>query len=122
MKPTLKAPGTKRLKLRYDHLLSIFAFNFNVRRYTTACREDAAAANAERAQVRAASAAVASRAAAATEALADGRITLVTPSCIEFRASRASRTNSPAGPSGVPRVSTPEGREARAARRAALNY
>ena len=27
MKSKLKAPGTKRLKLRYDHLLSIFAFN-----------------------------------------------------------------------------------------------
>jgi hypothetical protein len=33
-KPTLKAPGTKRLKLRHDHLLSSFAFNSNLRRYT----------------------------------------------------------------------------------------
>jgi len=34
MKPTLKAPGTKRLKLEHDKLLSNFAFNFNLRRYT----------------------------------------------------------------------------------------
>jgi len=33
MKPTLKAPGTKRLKLRYDQLLSSVAFEFNLRRY-----------------------------------------------------------------------------------------
>jgi hypothetical protein len=35
MKPKLKPPGTKRLKLQYDGLLSSFAFNFNLRRYTT---------------------------------------------------------------------------------------
>ena len=35
IKPTLKPPGTKRLKLKYDELLSSFAFNFNLRRYTT---------------------------------------------------------------------------------------
>jgi len=29
----LKAPGTKRLTLKYDELLSIFAFIFNLRRY-----------------------------------------------------------------------------------------
>ena len=34
IKPTLKPPGTKRLKLKYDELLSNFAFNFNLRRYT----------------------------------------------------------------------------------------
>jgi hypothetical protein len=34
MKPMLKAPGTKRLKLKYDQPLSSFAFNFNFRRYT----------------------------------------------------------------------------------------
>ena len=34
IKPQLKAPGTKRLKLKYDELLSSFAFNFNLRRYT----------------------------------------------------------------------------------------
>ena len=43
IKPTLKAPGTKRLKLKYVKLLSIllkfclnFASNFNLRRYTKA--------------------------------------------------------------------------------------
>ena len=36
MKPTLKEPGTKRLKLNYDVPLSTFAFKFNLRRYTTA--------------------------------------------------------------------------------------
>jgi len=36
IKPTLKAPGTKRLKLKCDKLLSRFAFNFNLRRCTTA--------------------------------------------------------------------------------------
>ena len=34
IKPTLKAPGTKRLKLKYDATLSNFAFKFNLRRYT----------------------------------------------------------------------------------------
>ena len=33
IKPTLKAPGTKRLKLKYDEALSNFAFKFNLRRY-----------------------------------------------------------------------------------------
>jgi hypothetical protein len=33
IKPTLKAPGTERLKLHYDELLSKFAFKFNMRRY-----------------------------------------------------------------------------------------
>jgi hypothetical protein len=32
---TLKPPGTKRLKLRYDEAPSIFAFKFNLRRYTS---------------------------------------------------------------------------------------
>jgi hypothetical protein len=36
MKPTLKAPRAKRLKLKYDEPLSDFAFNFNLRCYTTA--------------------------------------------------------------------------------------
>ena len=31
--PTLKAPGTKRLKLKHDESLSNFAFKFNLRRY-----------------------------------------------------------------------------------------
>jgi hypothetical protein len=30
----LKAPGTKRLKLKCDGLLLSFAFKFNLRRYT----------------------------------------------------------------------------------------
>ena len=34
MNPTLKVPGAKRLNLKYDELLSSFAFNFNLRRYT----------------------------------------------------------------------------------------
>jgi hypothetical protein len=34
--PTLKAPGTKRLKLQYDELLSSCPFKFSLRRYTTA--------------------------------------------------------------------------------------
>jgi len=33
MKPTLKAPGYKHLKLEHENLLSNFAFNFNLRRY-----------------------------------------------------------------------------------------
>jgi hypothetical protein len=36
MKPTLKVPGTKRLKLKYDEPLSKFAFTFNLRRYIAA--------------------------------------------------------------------------------------
>jgi hypothetical protein len=32
--PTLKALGTKRLKLKCDEPLSNFAFKFNLRRYT----------------------------------------------------------------------------------------
>jgi hypothetical protein len=34
IKPSLKAPGIKRLKLKYDKPLSNFAFKFNLRRYT----------------------------------------------------------------------------------------
>jgi hypothetical protein len=34
MKSKLKPPGTKRLKLKCDTLLSSFAFKFNLRRYT----------------------------------------------------------------------------------------
>jgi hypothetical protein len=40
MEPTLKPPGTKRLKLKCDVLLSTFAFKSNLRRYT---EEDAVA-------------------------------------------------------------------------------
>ena len=34
IKPTLKAPGTKLLKLKCDKPLSNFAFKINLRRYT----------------------------------------------------------------------------------------
>jgi len=34
IRPKLKAPGTKRLKLKYDKLLSRFAFKFKLRHYT----------------------------------------------------------------------------------------
>jgi len=34
IKPTLKAPGSKRLKLEHEKLLSDFAYNFNLRRYS----------------------------------------------------------------------------------------
>ena len=34
IKPTLNAPGTKRLKLKYDEPLSNVAFKFNLRRYS----------------------------------------------------------------------------------------
>jgi hypothetical protein len=39
VKHTLKAPGAKRLKLKYVEPLSKFAFNDNLRRYTTGMRE-----------------------------------------------------------------------------------
>ena len=38
IKPTLKAPGTKRLTLRYDKLLSTFAFKSNLRRFIKAVK------------------------------------------------------------------------------------
>jgi len=38
-KPTLKAPATKRLKLKHDRLLSSFAFNFDLRHYISAPRK-----------------------------------------------------------------------------------
>jgi len=36
IKPTVKAPGTERLNLQYDTLLSSVAFKFNLRRFTQA--------------------------------------------------------------------------------------
>jgi len=39
IKPTLKPPVTKRLKLTYDELLSRFAFKFNLCRYNLAQRD-----------------------------------------------------------------------------------
>ena len=44
IKPTLNAPGTNRLTLKYDKLLSSFAFNFNLRRYTWASRRPSSTA------------------------------------------------------------------------------
>ena len=38
MKPTLKAPGPKHLKAKYDKLLSNAAFKFKLRRYTWVAR------------------------------------------------------------------------------------
>jgi len=38
MEPISKVPGTKRLKLNYDKLLSSFAFYFSLRRYMPAVR------------------------------------------------------------------------------------
>ena len=38
IKPKLKPPGTKRLKLNCDILVSSSAFEFNLRRYTTGKR------------------------------------------------------------------------------------
>ena len=37
IKPKLKAPGSKRLKLQYDELHSSIAFKFNLRRYNQGC-------------------------------------------------------------------------------------
>jgi hypothetical protein len=39
MKPMLKAPGTQRLKLRYDETPFNFAFKLNLRRYTAGSKE-----------------------------------------------------------------------------------
>ena len=36
IKPKLKPPGTKRLKLKCDTMVSTAAFKFNLRRYTLA--------------------------------------------------------------------------------------
>jgi hypothetical protein len=43
IKPTSKAPLSERLKLEHEKLLSSFAFNFNLRRYTVAVGNAAAA-------------------------------------------------------------------------------
>jgi len=40
MKPKLKPPGTKRLKLKCGILLSTSAFNFNLRRYSLVHQDD----------------------------------------------------------------------------------
>jgi len=38
IKPVLKAPGSQRLRLRCDILLSNYAFKFNLRRYSKAIK------------------------------------------------------------------------------------
>jgi len=38
IKPTLKAPGSERLKLKCDEVLSSVAFNFSLRRYSKATK------------------------------------------------------------------------------------
>jgi len=50
MRPMLKAPGTKRLKLKYHKLLSSFAFEFNLRRYSTATSTSSCTATSRRAR------------------------------------------------------------------------
>ena len=44
IKPTLKAPGTMRLKLNCNKLLSCFAFDYNLRRHREAEAEEASGA------------------------------------------------------------------------------
>ena len=39
IKPALRVPGTKRLKLKYYKLLSSFAFKSNLRRYSKALQD-----------------------------------------------------------------------------------
>ena len=72
LKPMLKPPGTKRLKLNYDILLSTSAFKFNLRCYTMATeaakREAAAAAEAATWELAAVTDAAAWELAAAKEA------------------------------------------------------
>jgi hypothetical protein len=46
IKPTLKAPKSKRLKLKYDELLSNVASKFNLRRFTKVAAARSAAADA----------------------------------------------------------------------------
>jgi len=53
IKPTLIAPMTKRLKLKYDELLSNIAFKFNLRRYTQDEVESKKKQDAERAEFQA---------------------------------------------------------------------
>ena len=48
IKPTLKAPGSERLKLRHDKLPSNLAFNFNLRRYTVGAAPELDAIESDR--------------------------------------------------------------------------
>jgi len=72
IKPTLKAHGTKRLKLKLDILLSNFAFKFNLRRHTmeVAMEEATEQATAEATMAAAAAAAATAAASAAATATA----------------------------------------------------
>jgi hypothetical protein len=74
MKPKLKAPGTKRLKLNYDAPLSSVAFNFNLLRCTKAAKAEA---NAEAKAAAEAAKAKAAMEAAATAAAAEAAATAV---------------------------------------------
>ena len=46
IKPTLKAPATQRLQLKYVGLLSNIAFKFNLRRYSLVAAAEGRAAEA----------------------------------------------------------------------------
>jgi hypothetical protein len=50
IKPTLKAPGTKRLKLDHDEPLSNFAFKINLRHYKERARVAVEVCNAAQAE------------------------------------------------------------------------
>ena len=55
IKPMSKAPGTRRLKLKHDELLSSFGFRFNLRHYSKALatwRDNVAQVFATRAAIR----------------------------------------------------------------------
>ena len=52
MKPKLKPPGTKRLKLKCAMLLSTSAFRFNLRHYSEAALRGELAAEQSRTKVR----------------------------------------------------------------------
>jgi len=52
IKPKLKAPGTKLLKLEHDNLLSSFAFELNLRRYDMDLQSNSAALAEEQAEGR----------------------------------------------------------------------
>jgi len=45
IKPTLKAPGTERLKLKYEEVLSNVGFKINLRRYSMEPEESADSRN-----------------------------------------------------------------------------
>jgi len=55
IRPVLKAPGTKRLKPKFDQLHSIlphFAFNFSLRRYSKAEKNKRNQERAEKIEIR----------------------------------------------------------------------